>query len=137
MKESCGSSGASSCGEEHVKTTDVAAITKEQLQKKIQAGNVQVVNVLDPKWYELGFIKGSQKIPLKELDTRAGELDKSKEVVTYCASTECSASREAAEKLAAKGFKVSAYEGGIKEWKASGLPTEKEGSGHSSSCCGG
>ena len=134
MEGNCGSSSGSSCGGEKTGTSGVTAVTKEQLEKKIQAGNVQVVNVLDPKWYELGFIQGSKKIPLKELDARLGEIDKSKEVVTYCASYECSASREAAEKLSAKGYKVSAYVGGIKEWKAAGLPTE--GGSKGSSCCG-
>ena len=102
----------------------VNTITKEELLK--QLGSVQVVNVLDPKWYSLGAIRGSKKIPLAELDQRVGELDKSKEVVTYCASVECTASSEAAKKLAVRGFKVKAYEGGIKEWKTAGLPTEPE-----------
>ena len=97
-------------------------ITKEELTKEL--GHVQVVNVLDPKDYGLGLIQGSQKIPLADLDRRAGELDKTKDVVTYCAGVECNASKQAAEKLAAQGFKVRAYEGGIKEWKAAGLPLE-------------
>lgn len=64
------------------------------------------------------------KIPLDKLATRSGELDKAKPVVTYCAGTDCHASREAAERLATMGFKVRAYEGGIKEWKAANLPVE-------------
>jgi len=36
-----------------------------------------------------------------------------------------SATKKAAEKLVAKGFKVKAYEGGIKEWSEAGLPTDK------------
>ncbi len=117
-------------------------ITKDELKQKLAAGEpVQVVNVLDPKYYDLGCIRGSVKIPVAELDRRAGELDKAKEVVTYCASTECNASRQGAEKLAALGFKVRAYEGGIKEWKEAGLPTESAESCAStgkskSSCCG-
>jgi ArsR family transcriptional regulator len=103
----------------------VQTITKEQLQQKLERGeSVQVVNVLEPKHYDLGFIKGSKKIPVSQIEQRTGELDKSKEVVTYCASHECHASQEGAEKLAAKGFQVKAYEGGIKEWKEAGLPTE-------------
>ena len=117
----------------------VETITKEELSKKLKKGEpVQVINVLSPEWYTLGFIKGSKKIPLSELDKRAKELDKSKEIVTYCASLQCSASMEAAKKLAAKGFKVQAYEGGIKEWREAGLPVEtvevKTAAG--SSCCG-
>lgn len=122
-----------------METTQVETITKEELLKKMKAGEVQVVNVLDPEWYKLGLIKGSRKIPLGEMEKRLGELDKSKEVVTYCANTQCTASSEAAKKLAKKGFKVQAYEGGIKEWKEAGLPTEEMESAKSSgsSCCGG
>ncbi len=139
MGNECGSTMGGSCSQESGKkaaaVADVKTITKEQLKRKLDQGAVQVVNVLDPKWYELGIIQGSKKIPLKELDQRIKELDKSKEVVTYCASYECSASSEAARKLEAKGFQVSAYEGGIKEWKEAGYPTEKQGESHSS-CCG-
>ena len=111
----------------------VQTITKDELAKRL--GSVQVVNVLKPEYYKMGFIQGSKKIPLGELDKRLSELDKSKEVVTYCASTQCTASSEAAKKLAAAGFKVRAYEGGIKEWKEAGLPTEEGKS--EGSCCGG
>lgn len=107
------------------KTPEVKVITKDALNEKISKGeSFQLVNVLDPKYYELGIIKGSLKIPAADLEKRSGELDKAKDVVTYCADTSCSASRTAATLLAAKGFKVSAYEGGIKEWTAAKLPVE-------------
>jgi rhodanese-related sulfurtransferase len=105
--------------------TDVKVIAKEELNSKIKHGDhVQIVNVLDPEHYALGVIKGSKKIPFAELETRLGELDKNVEVVTYCASVDCDKSRKAATLLAEKGFKVRAYEGGAKEWKAAGLPIE-------------
>lgn len=104
---------------------DVKTISKEELLEKLENNEpVQVVNVLDPEYYNLGFIQGSQKIPLDELDKRLKELNKNQEVVTYCAHSECPSSRKAAEKLAAKGFNVRAYEGGIKEWSAAGFPME-------------
>ncbi len=107
------------------KAHDVKTITKEELSAKLASGDsVQVVNVLRPDYYKLGVIQGSKRIPLNELDKRIGELDKTKEVVTYCANYKCSASREAAKKLAKLGFNVRAYEGGAKEWKDSGLPME-------------
>lgn len=74
--------------------------------------------------YKAGLIKGSLKIPVKELDARWSELDKTKEVITYCAGYDCNASKEGAKKLQAKGFNVRAYEGGIEEGKAAGLPLE-------------
>jgi rhodanese-related sulfurtransferase len=106
---------------------EVKTITKQDLYARMQKGGaVQVVNVLAPEGYALGVIKGSLKIPLAELSRRSAELDKSKDIVTYCAGPTCDASRKAAELLAAKGFTVSAYEGGAQEWKESGLPLEPE-----------
>ena len=100
-------------------------VTKEDVLEKMEhAEPVQIVNVLAPEHYHLGVIKGSIRIPLNELDSRWGELDKNIEVITYCASYDCPASSQAAEKLANKGFKANAYEGGIKEWKEAGLPLE-------------
>ena len=108
------------------KTLEVQVITKDALNDKMRKGaSLQLLNVLDPQYYSLGVIKGSMKIPLAELGKRFSELDKSKEIVTYCAETACSASRKAAEMLAEKGFNVSAYEGGIKEWTAAKLPIEE------------
>lgn len=100
-------------------------MTKDELNDKIAKGEAfQLLNVLDPKYYDLGMIKGSLKIPLAELEARFSELDKAVEVVTYCASVTCDSSRKAAELLAAKGYNVSAYEGGIKEWTAAQLSVD-------------
>jgi len=105
--------------------TDVKVITKDELKRMIDRHQAfQILNVLGPEHYDLGVIKGSLKIPLAELEARAGELDKAQDVVTYCADTSCDASKKAAKLLAEKGFTVSAYEGGAKEWKAAGLPLE-------------
>ncbi len=84
-----------------------------------------VVNVLEPSAYEKIHIRGSVSIPRSELETgRWKELDFTKEFVVHCSSFECQASREAARFLESKGFQVSAYEGGIKEWAEARLPTE-------------
>ena len=105
--------------------TTIQTISKEDLSKKLAGGErFELVNVLEPEYYVQGIIRGSRKIPLSQLERRANELDKSQEVVVYCASYDCPVSRQAAEKLAEKGFDVKAYEGGVKEWKEAGLPTD-------------
>jgi ArsR family transcriptional regulator len=105
--------------------TDVKIVTKDELKAMIDKHQAfQLVNVLAPEYYNLGVIKGSIKIPGAELEKRFTELDKAQDVVTYCADASCAASKKAAALLAAKGFTVSAYEGGAKEWKAAGLPLE-------------
>jgi rhodanese-related sulfurtransferase len=105
----------------------VESISKEQLQERLRdpKQRAQVINVLEPTHYHLGMIRGSRRIPVSQLDRRMRELDKAREVITYCAHRECDASRRAAEKLAIYGYDVKAYEGGIKEWSAAGLPTEE------------
>jgi rhodanese-related sulfurtransferase len=103
----------------------IQTISKDELQAKLNAGEkFQLINALEPEHYDLGSIKGSILLPLSQLNTRVGELDLSQEVVVYCASEACPVSRQAAEKLADAGFNVRAYEGGVKEWKAAGLPME-------------
>ncbi len=106
-------------------------ISKEQLKEKIEGGSTIVVNVLSKEAYEDSHIKGSISIPLEDLQKDGWEkLDKSKQIVTYCASTTCKGSKKAAEFLKGKEFNVVAYEGGIKEWSESGYPvegTKKEG----------
>lgn len=105
--------------------TQIKDVTKDELRAKIDGKKPFVLlNVLKPEGYSLGVILGSRKIPLSELEKRLTELDKSKDVVTYCANTGCDASHKAAELLADKGFSVSVYKGGAEEWSAAGFPVE-------------
>ncbi|HEX4922557.1 MAG TPA: rhodanese-like domain-containing protein [Bdellovibrionales bacterium] len=104
---------------------DVETISKEELYDLLRRHEpVQLINVLDPKLYGLGSIKGSLRIPANELADRLMEIDKSKEIVTYCANYDCQLSKEAARLLGRHGFAVRAYEGGIEEWKQAGLAVD-------------
>ena len=77
----------------------IETVDKNEVLEKMQRPHPpQIVNVLEPDSYRLGIIKGSLKIPLSKLESRADELDKSREVITYCAGSSCTASRKAAEK---------------------------------------
>jgi ArsR family transcriptional regulator len=121
--------------------TQLKEITKDELNEKMHNKKpFLLLNVLAPEGYQMGVIKGSRKIPLAELDKRIKELDKSKDVVTYCANAQCDASHKAAELLAAKGFTVCVYKGGAQEWAAAGLPldqpVEKSAHKEDSSSCG-
>jgi rhodanese-related sulfurtransferase len=103
----------------------VQRITREQLSGLLDRGEpVQVINVLDTEYSHLGMIPGTWRLPLAELDGRMDELDKSREVITYCGGPDCPASRQAAEKLSQQGFRVRAYEGGLKEWQEAGLAVD-------------
>jgi rhodanese-related sulfurtransferase len=56
-------------------------------------------------------------------------LRKDSAIVVYCAGPHCSASREAAEKLAELGYSgVAAFEGGLAQWKQAGRDVLRQGS---------
>jgi len=84
-----------------------------------------VINVLPEEHYQDCHIKGSINIPLDVLGPYAENLNKNITIVVYCASHQCSASRNAWHLLHDMGFEnVMAYEGGMAEWYGQGLPVE-------------
>jgi len=73
-----------------------------------------------------GRIRGARHIPLGQLKSRAGELEKSKDkpVVVYCRSGNRSA--HACNILTGLGFhNVSNLAGGISAWESANLPVSK------------
>jgi rhodanese-related sulfurtransferase len=98
-------------------------ISRDELSDRLaRRDGLQLVSVVEPEEYDLGLIPGSLKIPLSQLDQRMSELDRARAVVTYCGGADCLASQRGAEKLHAAGFDVRVYEGGLRDWRAGGLP---------------
>lgn len=63
-----------------------------------------MVEVLPAEDYEWAHLPGAVNLPLKELDGRIGELDRSRPVIVYCHDTLCDMSPRAAWRLEAAGF---------------------------------
>ena len=105
-------------------------IDRETLKRSLDKGSdLAILNVLPKDYYSKEHITGSDNIPLegetfeKDVESKVGSKDKP--IVVYCASTECPASRNAAEKLEKAGFtNVRAYEGGMQDWKDANYPVE-------------
>ena len=104
-------------------------ITLAELQDRMTSAKETLVwNVLTPQYFRGEMIPGSEWIPLdtigREVKTRGIARDAA--IVVYCAGPTCPQSGFAAEKLVALGYtNVAAFEGGIEEWKSSGLPLER------------
>jgi len=77
----------------------------------------------DVAWEE-AHIPRAISVPHDTLEDNLGKLDKSKLIVAYCGSYECPLSKRVATKLEELGYNVQAYEGGMKEWREAGNPTE-------------
>jgi rhodanese-related sulfurtransferase len=102
-----------------------STVTTEELDDGLNQGSsLQVVNVLGPEHAALGMIRYSRRIPFFELSSRCKELDKNRSVVTYCSGAPSRICRDAANLLVEKGFKASAYEGGLEAWSKAGLPMD-------------
>ena len=108
-------------------TIDRLALT--QMIARSQPDNVDreegfaLVNVLGPDAFAREHIPWSINIPRGQEDEFEKRFAKGKEIVVYCASSDCEASPEVARELGRRGFTaVYDYEGGLKDWKAGGHP---------------
>jgi rhodanese-related sulfurtransferase len=76
-------------------------LVRRRLPALLKEG-AQVVDVRNPGEFAGGHAPGSVNIPLSEIDARAGDLDKSRQVIVCCASGTRSAM--AAHRLRRLGF---------------------------------
>lgn len=101
-------------------------VTPADAQRRLDAGEVQVVDVREQSEWDTSHIPGDvQHIPIGELQARAGEIDRDKPVVFSCRSG--GRSLMAAQAFRAAGFDAYSLAGGLIDWSAQGLPVEPEG----------
>ncbi len=102
-------------------------VSRAEVQARIGDPTLVLVDVLPAASYAVGHIPGALSLPLAEVEARAQAIipDRRADVVTYCASPSCTASREAAARLTALGYtRVRHYTGGLADWKEHGGPLE-------------
>jgi NADPH-dependent 2,4-dienoyl-CoA reductase/sulfur reductase-like enzyme/peroxiredoxin family protein/TusA-related sulfurtransferase/rhodanese-related sulfurtransferase len=69
---------------ENIMTGKVKQIHLDEVEKLPRDGSVQLIDDRDPEGYETGHLDGFKNIPLSQLRTRLGELDKNKKVYVCC-----------------------------------------------------
>lgn len=55
--------------------------------RELVAGGAQLVEVLPADEYRWAHLPGAVNLPLKELDARTDQLDRSRPVIVYCHDT--------------------------------------------------
>jgi len=100
--------------------------TPLQVTQMINRGKTTIVDVRSGEEFAAGHLRDAKHIPLADLSTRIGELDKSKTRTVVMVCQTGARSDKAARQLQAAGFEdVHSLEGGLAAWKAAGLPLTK------------
>ena len=87
------------------------------------AQDAAVLDVREPEEYDDGHIPGAVNIPMSQLTSRLGELDRGAPVYVVCASGNRSSAMT--DVLTAAGFDAINVAGGTSAWIRSGRPLEK------------
>lgn len=91
---------------------------QDELIRRVQAGDVTVIDVRPAVEFEAGHLPGAISMPLDELEDRVHELARDRDVVAYCRGPYCVMSLDAMALLRARGFTAHRLEAGIVEWRA-------------------
>lgn len=111
------------------KLSEVRQISAAEVHKRLVHGPAPLLlDVREPEEFvgELGHVRGSRLVPLKELAARAAELSEHKhsDIVAICRSGVRSTT--AAALLAGLGFDhVANLKGGMLDWNDAGLPVDR------------
>jgi rhodanese-related sulfurtransferase len=104
-----------------------ALISRDELHKAIDAGEVTVVDALGEQYWSQRHLPGAIPLAPGEVTAKAASLlpDKAARIVAYCSNTACPNSQQVAQALVGLGYTdVRKYAEGIADWVEAGLPVE-------------
>lgn len=101
---------------------DIAEVTRDELLRRLEAGDVTVVDVRPGEEYLAGHIPGAVSIPVDELAERLAELPAGTTIVAYCRGSYCVMAHEAVRTLTAEGLPAARLIDGMLEWRLADLP---------------
>lgn len=101
---------------------DTEQLTRDELLRRIQNGDVTVIDVRPREEYEAGHIPGARSIPVDELLDQLAELPGNGTVIAYCRGAYCVFAHDAVRTLTAHGRTALRLEDGMLEWRLADLP---------------
>ncbi|HEX6468254.1 MAG TPA: metalloregulator ArsR/SmtB family transcription factor [Streptosporangiaceae bacterium] len=108
---------------------DVAAlepVAQKELARRLEAGDVVVLDVRSATEYAAGHIPGAINVPHDQLLARLTELPVGADVVAYCRSRYCVFAPDAVRLLRDHGYVARPLDGGLPSWRRAALPVEIE-----------
>lgn len=104
---------------------EVEPVTRRELERRLLAGEVEVIDVRPVLEYRAGHLPGARSAPVDELEQHLGSLSRDREIVAYCRGPYCVYADEATRLLRDRGFHARRLEDGFPEWRRAGLPVER------------
>ena len=99
-------------------------ISREQLARRVQDGDVVVLDVRPEPEYRAGHIAGAVSVPVDEITRRLRSLPKDRQVVAYCRGPFCVYADDAVRALRRRGYQAARLDDGYPEWARAGLPVD-------------
>lgn len=106
--------------------SDMEPIDSGELLRRIEAGEVTVLDVRPPDEYRAGHIPGAVSMPIEELERRLAQIPQDRPVIAYCRGPFCVFAIEAVETLRERGYLAQRMESGVTEWRMAGHPVAYE-----------
>lgn len=106
---------------------DTEAVDTGELLRRLEAGEIVVIDVRPSPEYAAGHLPGAVHLPLDELTERLGEVPRGREVVAYCRGRYCVLAHDAVRMLAAHGLRARRAVDGALEWRLAGHLTRSPG----------
>ena len=101
---------------------DTTAVDTPELLRRLDSGDVLVLDVRPGPEYDAGHLAGAVHIPLEELAERLEELPRDREVVAYCRGRYCVLAHDAVRLLTDHGVPARRAQEGVLEWRVAGVP---------------
>lgn len=100
---------------------DTATVETDELLRRVEAGEVVVVDVRPAVEYAAGHLPGAVHVPLEHLAERVSELPVDREIVAYCRGRYCVLAHDAVRLLTAHGLTARRAADGVLEWRVAGV----------------
>lgn len=106
--------------------TGVEEIGRDELVRRIDEGDVVVIDVRPDAEFAAGHIAGARSIPHDQLADRLAELPRGVEVVAYCRGPFCVYADDAVRLLRSRRRRARRLRDGYPEWRRADLPVTED-----------
>lgn len=105
-------------------TGEVEEMSHDELQRRLDAGTVTLIDVRPRAEFDAGHIPGAVSHPFDTLLDAARTWSPNSEIVAYCRGAHCVMAHDAVRLLAANGIHATRMQDGMLEWRVAGRPVE-------------